>query len=121
MKSNWPFDALTDLLGIELPIIQAPMAAAQGAELAIAVAQQTGGLGSLACMLLEAEDLRNAVEQIRQATNRPFNLNFFCHRPSRPDAEAQRRWQTRLATYYAELGVEARDLLEALSNGAGEA
>jgi nitronate monooxygenase len=55
---------MRDLLGIELPIIQAPMAGAAFAEMAIAVSE-AGGLGSLACALLSTEQLKEQLEQIR--------------------------------------------------------
>jgi nitronate monooxygenase len=42
---------LEELFGVELPIIQAPMAGVQGSALAIAVSN-AGGLGSLPCALL---------------------------------------------------------------------
>lgn len=44
----WPDRRILDLLGIELPIIQAPMAGANGSAMAIAVSE-AGGLGSLPC------------------------------------------------------------------------
>ena len=72
-KTNWPSNALLDLIGTELPIIQAPMAGAQGAELAIAVAQ-AGGLGSLACAILSASDIEEADQQSHEAA---FGLTFF--------------------------------------------
>jgi len=106
MKPTWPSDALIDLLGIDLPIIQAPMAGAQGAELALAVAG-AGGLGSLACAMLSEDDIRAEIDQICQATNRPFNLNFFCHQAPQPDPAADEAWRSRLAPYYGEFGIEA--------------
>ena len=45
---------LTELLGIELPIVQAPMAVAQDSAMAIAVSN-AGGLGSLPCAMLTAD------------------------------------------------------------------
>ena len=45
---------LQDLLGIELPIIQAPMAGVQGSALAVAVSN-AGGLGSLPCAMLSLD------------------------------------------------------------------
>ena len=45
------------LLGIELPLIQAPMAGVQGSALALAVSQ-AGALGSLPCALLRKEQMR---------------------------------------------------------------
>ena len=51
-------NSLTDLLGIELPIVQAPMAGAQGSAMTIAVSE-AGGLGSLPCAMLSPEALRD--------------------------------------------------------------
>jgi len=96
---------LTDLLGIELPIIQAPMAGVQGSALAIAVSN-AGGLGSLPCALLGPDDIRREVAAIRAQTSRPFNVNFFCHQQPTADAARERAWVAALAPYYRELGLE---------------
>ena len=48
---------LQQLLGIELPIVQAPMAGVQDSALALAVGAG-GGLGSLPCALLGGAALR---------------------------------------------------------------
>jgi nitronate monooxygenase len=101
----WSDRRLLDLFGIEHPIVQAPMAGAQGAALAVAVSK-AGGLGSLPCALLMIEQARTEVQIIRQQTDRPFNLNFFCHRPPAPDAAREAKWVERLAPYRRELGVE---------------
>jgi nitronate monooxygenase len=93
------------VLGTELPIIQAPMAGVQSSALAVAVCR-AGGLGSLPCALLTHDAIRHELAQIRAQTDRPFNVNFFCHAQSDPDAERERTWRTLLAPYYAELGVE---------------
>ena len=102
----WPDRRLLDLLGIELPIIQAPMAGATGAAMAIAVSE-AGGLGSLPCALLTVEKARAEIGAIREGTSRPLNVNFFCHAPPQPDLEREEAWRSRLAPYRAELGVEA--------------
>jgi len=107
-KTNWPSNRLLDLIGTELPIVQAPMAGAQGAELAIAVAQ-AGGLGSIPCAMLREEAIRAAVKQLRRASNRPFNLNFFCHRPPEHNDQTEAAWRARLAPFMAEFGVEPPD------------
>jgi nitronate monooxygenase len=101
----WPDTRLIDLLGIELPIVQAPMAGSSSAELAVAVAE-AGGLGSLPCAMLEAEGIRTQVAAIRARTDRPINLNFFCHEAPAADDAAERAWRERLAHYYAELGLD---------------
>jgi nitronate monooxygenase len=95
-----------DLFGIDLPIIQAPMAGSQGSAMAIAVSS-AGGLGSLPCAMLGADALRSEVQAIRAKTDKPFNLNFFCHVAPEPDAGEANAWLSLLAPYYAELGVEA--------------
>lgn len=96
--------SLQQLLGIELPIIQAPMAGVQGSALAIAVSN-AGGLGSLGCAELDLDALRTELSRIRDSTARPYNVNFFCHTPPAPDAAREAAWRTLLAPYYRELGV----------------
>ncbi len=101
----WPDRRLLELFDIELPIIQAPMAGANGSAMAIAVSE-AGGLGSLPCAMLDAPKVRAALGVIRQRTARPINVNFFCHTPPRPDAQRDTAWKARLSAYYAELGVD---------------
>lgn len=96
---------LTKLLGIDLPLLQAPMAGVQDHRLAAAVCN-AGGLGALPCAMLDPATLARELAALRAATPRPFNLNFFCHRPPEPDAAAERRWRQALAPYYAELGLD---------------
>lgn len=96
---------LLDLLGIELPLVQAPMAGSNGSALAVAVSR-AGGLGSLPCAMLSPHDIRVELGAIRTATDRAFNLNFFCHDDGPPTAEQAERWLDRLHGYYDELGVD---------------
>ena len=79
---------LQQLLGIELPIIQAPMAGVQGNALTVAVSN-AGGLGSLPCALLSLDAMRNELAAIKAQTDKPFNVNFFCHAPPTPSAERE--------------------------------
>jgi len=97
---------LSDLLGIDLPIIQAPMAGVQGSALAIAVSN-AGGLGSLPCAMLAPEAMRLELAAIRAQTSRPFNVNFFCHAQPAPDPERESAWRAALAPYFAECGIDA--------------
>jgi nitronate monooxygenase len=101
----WPDRRFLDLLGIELPIVQAPMASAVTSELVIAVSE-AGGLGSLACAMMAPEQARTELGIIRQRTSRPINVNFFCHEPPRRDAQREAGWIERLKPYYAELGLD---------------
>lgn len=96
---------LRSLFDVELPIIQAPMAGSQGSALAIAVSN-AGGLGSLPCAMLTPDAMRAELQAITAATSKPYNVNFFCHRPPTPDAEREAQWRKLLAPYYAELGLD---------------
>ena len=101
----WPDRRLLDLLKIEHPIVQAPMAGAMDWELVAAVSE-AGGLGSLPCAMLNAQQLRDQVEKIRARTHNPININFFCHKPPRIDNAREAAWRDRLAPYYRELGLD---------------
>ena len=99
----WPDRRLLDLVGIELPIIQAPMAGANGSAMTIAVSA-AGGLGSLPCAMLDAAAVRTEIEVIRQHMKKPLNVNFFCHTPPTPDPELDAQWTERLAPSIANSG-----------------
>lgn len=97
--------ALTGLLGIERPVIQAPMAGAATPELAAAVTN-AGGLGSIGAAVLGPDELRDTAAALREATDGPFNLNFFCHeQPSLDDAAAAAASE-RVRPLYEEHGIE---------------
>jgi nitronate monooxygenase len=96
---------LQDFFGIQLPVIQAPMAGSQGSALAIAV-RNAGGLGSLPCALLTPDAMRTELQSIRAATDRPFNVNFFCHAAPAADAEREAAWRGLLAPYFNEYGID---------------
>ena len=91
-------------LGLELPIIQAPMAGVQDSALALAVCG-AGALGSLPCALLTREATVAELSKLRTSTG-PFNVNFFCHALPAADAVGEQAWRRRLAPYYEELGIE---------------
>ncbi|WFU28633.1 nitronate monooxygenase family protein [Bradyrhizobium sp. CB1717] len=101
----WPDRRLIDLFKTEFPIVLAPIAGAMDAKLAIAAAQG-GALGSLPCAMLSAEKAREQVNIIRQHVSAPLNMNFFAHKPRELSAEAEARWKQRLASYYAEYGLD---------------
>lgn len=97
------------LLGIDLPIIQAPMADVQGATLAAATCG-AGALGSLPSARLGLDALRDELTALRTATSGPFNVNCFCHFPPTFDEHRAAAWREALAPYYAELGLDPRDM-----------
>ena len=98
-------NVLCRLLGIEQPIVQAPMAGAQLGDLAVAVSE-AGGLGSLPCAMLSPDAVATELQAIRSRTDRPVNVNFFSHTPPVPDPAHERAWRAALRPYYEELGVD---------------
>ncbi|HUE41949.1 MAG TPA: nitronate monooxygenase [Candidatus Sulfotelmatobacter sp.] len=94
-----------EFLGVEVPIIQAPMAGSDSVALARAVAK-AGGLGSLACALLTPEQMRDAAREFRAGWDKPINLNFFCHKMVTPGAGAVERWKSVLRPHYERWGLD---------------
>src|SRR5258708_16773005 len=92
---------LRELLGIELPIIQAPMAGVQGSALAIAVSN-AGGLGSLPCAMLGPDVMRRELAWMKAQTSKPLNVNFFCHPQPKADSARETAWPSLTAPYYQE-------------------
>ena len=89
----------------EIPVIQAPMAGAQGSVLAIAVSN-ADGLGSLPCGMLTPQAIRAELSTIAAATGKPYNVNFFVHREPAVDDAREAAWRAILAPYYRELGAD---------------
>ncbi len=99
----WPDTRLQTLLGIEHPILLAPMSGSTTPALAAAVSN-AGALGGHGAMSFAPEKLRSEIAAIRAATNRPIHLNFFAHAEPPADGEA---------------GPAMRAMLQELWNGAG--
>jgi nitronate monooxygenase len=96
---------LMQLLGIETPIVQAPMASTATPALAVAVSN-AGGLGSIGIGPVAVEPARAMIHQIREATDRPFHVNLFCNRPAIADPEREAAWIAYLTPVYARFGVQ---------------
>ena len=96
-------------LGLNAPIIQAPMAGVQNQRLAAAVCN-AGGLGSLPAAMLSPGDLQTQLTALQQATDKPFNVNFFCHTVPTPDAQREAAWRDHLQPFYKALGLDAQHI-----------
>lgn len=72
---NWK-TRVTEMLGIQYPIIQGGLAHLAYSELASAVSN-AGGLGQITAMSLPSPDaLRNEIQKVRALTTKPFGVNF---------------------------------------------
>ncbi|MFK8034458.1 MAG: NAD(P)H-dependent flavin oxidoreductase [Hyphomicrobiales bacterium] len=107
-KSN----SIRELLGIDVPIIQAPMGGVGTQDLAVAVSD-AGGLGSMAFAGATQDSLRQSLQSVAQATSKSINFNFFAHeRPVVSQADDD-RWIDALTPYFNEFEI---DIPEQLSN-----
>jgi nitronate monooxygenase len=102
----WPRTDFLELLGVTHPVIQAPMSGFAPPALAAAVCN-AGALGSLGCAGVPPTTIRDQVLALRQATNRPYILNFFVHAHPRLDPDATARMRARLSVYFNEFGLGA--------------
>ena len=66
---------LTTLLGIDVPVIQAPIGSAATPELAAAVSN-AGALGMLSLTWKTAAEAGDAIRRTRELTSRPFGVNL---------------------------------------------
>ncbi len=97
-------------LGVSLPIIQAPMAGVSTPAMAAAVSN-AGALGSIGVGAANAETARGMIRAVRAGTDRPFNVNVFCHRPAVANREREAAWLARLAPIFASFGAVPPDRL----------
>jgi len=100
-----------DLLEIRLPIVQAPMAGTATPELAAAVSN-AGGLGSLGLGSSSPTAARTAIHQYRALSNRPLNVNFFCHDNPGVTPSRDQAWLEYLAPWFHEFTAQLPDQLE---------
>ncbi|QEA38178.1 nitronate monooxygenase [Pistricoccus aurantiacus] len=103
--------SVLERLGIEHPIIQAPMAGVSTPRLAAAVSN-AGGLGSLGIGASTADQARKMIEETQRLTPRPFNVNLFCHAPAQRDAKIEAAWLDYLSPLFEETGLETPSGLE---------
>jgi nitronate monooxygenase len=98
--------SLLNRIGVDLPIIQAPMAGTSTPELAAAVSN-AGALGSIGLGATNASGAREMIDRLRTLTSRPFNVNVFTHRPATPDLDRERAWLAALKPTFDRLTAEA--------------
>ncbi|MDE2501147.1 MAG: nitronate monooxygenase [Alphaproteobacteria bacterium] len=94
---------LLDLLNIELPVVQAPMAGISSPAMAAAVSD-AGGLGSIGVGAAGVVGARKMIAEVRARSAKPLNVNVFAHQPARSDARKEKSWIERLQPRFEQLG-----------------
>jgi nitronate monooxygenase len=90
---------LLETLGIDLPIIQAPMAGVSSPAMAAAVAA-AGALGSIGVGATDAAGASRMIAEVRARSTRSLHVNVFCHRPPQPDAAREANWIEHLRPHF---------------------
>ncbi|MEH6908881.1 nitronate monooxygenase [Bacillus sp. AFS006103] len=68
---------MTELLKIEYPIIQAPMAGGVTTSKLVAEVSNSGGLGMIGAGYMTPIQIREQIQEIKQLTSNPFGINLF--------------------------------------------
>ena len=92
-------------IGIELPIIQAPMAGTSTPAMAAAVTN-AGALGSIGVAATNPAGARAIIEALKAQTSGPFNVNVFCHKPAMARPEREHDWLMALKPVFVRYGAE---------------
>lgn len=90
---------LLETLGIDLPIIQAPMAGVSSPAMAAAVSN-AGALGSLGVGATDADGARRMITGFRERSRRSLNVNVFCHAPAQADPAVEAGWLQTLRPHF---------------------
>lgn len=101
---------LKDLLGITVPIVQAPMAGVSSAAMAAAVSA-SGGLGSIAIGAMTPKQARDLVRQVRTLSRGPFNVNVFVHAPAVANQQQEAAWIARIQPEFERFAARAPERL----------
>lgn len=101
MSPSHPF---ISQLAIQHPIIQAPMAGV-GTPHLVAAVSNAGALGSLGIGASTAGQARAMIEETRALTDKPINVNVFCHPTAQRDAARESAWLAHLAPLFADAGA----------------
>ena len=96
---------LLETLGIDLPIIQAPMAGVSTPAMAAAVSN-AGALGSIGVGATDAEGARRMIAAVRERCKRSLNVNVFCHRPATVDNALEAAWLEHLRPHFERFGAK---------------
>ncbi|CAM4395377.1 nitronate monooxygenase [Paenibacillus endophyticus] len=102
---------LTRLLNIKYPIFQAPMAGGSTTPDLVASVSNAGGLGNLGAGYLTPEQIRLAIREIRQRTDRPFGINLFVPEQSNTSEESISRMNDYLNKIRAEIGIAPNPII----------
>ena len=92
-------------LGIDHPVLLAPMAGEASKPALAAAISNAGGLGNLGCGYMTPQAVRDTIRAIRAATDRPFGINLFMPMKWTADPQKMAAYRDELAAAHAALGI----------------
>lgn len=105
-RTPWTDTAWTRALGVEVPLVLAPMAGGPSTPELVAAVSGAGGLGTLGAGYLQPEEITASIAAVRARTDRPFGVNLFTSQPVEVDEALVTSTWGALAPYRRELGLE---------------
>jgi nitronate monooxygenase len=73
----WNHTKITDLLGIDYPIMQGPFGGNLSSVELTATVSNAGGLGGYGAYTMSPQEIYDIDKQIKAATNKPYNINLW--------------------------------------------
>lgn len=104
---------MLDRIGLNLPIIQAPMAGVSTPELAAAVSN-AGGLGSIGLGATDPAGARKKIAHLCSLTPRAFNVNVFVHKGPKRNVELEKAWLSALAPVFRKFDADPPSTLRVI-------
>jgi len=105
---------LIERLGIDLPILQAPMAGVSSPAMAAAVSE-AGGLGGLGVAMAGVAGAQAMINAVRARSNRAFNVNVFVHAPPPREPAIEQGWIDHWRSRFAQFDAEPPTALQNLN------
>jgi nitronate monooxygenase len=110
----WNSTKITELLGIEYPILQGPMGVGFSTAALLASVSNAGGLGSFGAYTLTPHEILEADKSIKLVTNKPYNLNLWVNDVDKtlvnfPQGKIEKIKQI-YKPYFDDLGIPLPDL-----------
>ena len=107
----WKTTELTTRIGLQYPIIQAPMAGGATTAELVAAVSNGGALGSLGAGYMSADDIKQTIKAIRRLTDRPFAVNLFIPESHKATADQIQTACDTINQYAAELNIKTEAML----------
>jgi nitronate monooxygenase len=106
----WYQTKASEILGIQYPILQGPFGGNLSSVELVATVSNAGGLGGYGAYTLSPEEIIGIDQQIKAATNKPYNINLWVSDTDAVDGivsdEQFKQAQDLFKPYFDELGID---------------